>query len=51
MVQTPAQHQSETLLLELPRTLTLQVSLEQFAALGSFGKSYPRVGGRGITGF
>jgi Uma2 family endonuclease len=38
MVQTPAQHQSETLLLELPRTLTLQVSLEQFAALAAVNR-------------
>ena len=35
MVQTPAKPETETLLLELPRTLNLSVTQEQFAALAA----------------
>ncbi|MEL7035266.1 MAG: Uma2 family endonuclease [Cyanobacteria bacterium J06592_8] len=35
MVQTPAQSETETLLLNLPKTLTLYVTPEQFAALAA----------------
>jgi Uma2 family endonuclease len=35
MVQTPAKPETETLLLELPRTLNLYVTQEQFAALAA----------------
>jgi hypothetical protein len=35
MVQTPTKPETETLLLELPRTLKLYVTQEQFAALAA----------------
>jgi hypothetical protein len=45
MVQTPAQSQTETLLLNLPKTLKLYVTPEQFAVLAASNRVRQRKSG------